>query len=277
MPEGDTIFRTAVHLRAALVGQRIEEVGCGDRKLATGDLRGQVVEAVEARGKHLLIHTDSNVVIHSHMGMTGSWHVYQPGEGWRKPAGHAAIVLRTASAVCVCFYPKTLEQLSPTQLRSHALLGRLGPDILADRGSDQPILERFRVHHPTPIGQAVMNQTIVCGIGNVYKSETLFLTRTHPWILVRQLPDERILEIIHNARRLMLANLGGYPRRTRTGRDGARLWVYRRTGQRCFVCGQTIQVGRQGDLGRTTYWCPECQPYPTDAEFVLGLKTVSST
>jgi endonuclease-8 len=104
-----------------------------------------------------------------------------------------------------------------------------------------------------------MNQTIVCGIGNVYKSEILFLTKTNPFIPVGQMTDEALMHLVHTARKWMMKNLAGYPRQTRFALDGARLWVYGRSGKACFECGQPIQVSRQGDLGRTTFWCPHCQ------------------
>jgi endonuclease-8 len=118
----------------------------------------------------------------------------------------------------------------------------------------------MRVHNQTPIGEAVMNQTVVCGIGNVYKSEMLFLARVSPFVTVGQLSDECLQQLVQTARRLMKKNLEGYPRRTRIGRDGNRVWVYRRSGQPCFVCGTRIKSTRQGDLGRSTFWCSGCQP-----------------
>jgi endonuclease-8 len=124
---------------------------------------------------------------------------------------------------------------------------------------DQEVLRRFRVFDGSPIGEALMNQTIVSGIGNVYKSEILFLNRVSPFATVATLTDERILALIARASELMARNVSGYRRQTRFGRDGGRLWVYGRHGKPCYECGEHIRIRRQGDLGRTTYWCPVCQ------------------
>jgi endonuclease VIII len=259
MPEGDTIFRTAVRLRTALGGQVIEAAESRDPAWNADSLPGRRIEAVEARGKHLLIHLDDQHVIHSHLGMHGAWHVYLPGQTWQKPADRAALCLRTAAAVGACFFPKTLELLTPTALRRHRHLSRLGPDLLGETLDEAEVLRRFRSDPRRAIGQAVMDQTVVCGIGNVYKSEVLFLCGVDPFCAVGELDDDRMLELIRCARRLLAMNLRGEPRRTRFRLDGHRVWVYGRSGKPCFQCGAVIQIRRQGDLGRTTYWCPECQ------------------
>lgn len=199
-------------------------------------------------------------VLHSHLGMTGSWHLYQLGEPWRKPAHRAAVVLQTRSAVAVCFSPKTIELLSADAFRRHPYLQQLGPDLLAEELDEEEILRRFRVHDATPLGQAIMNQTIACGIGNVYKSEVLFMLQLNPFQPVRALTDTQLLALIHTARLWMQKNLDGYPRTTRLkGDGGGRKWVYGRQGSPCFHCRTPIQMQRQGDLGRSTYWCPTCQ------------------
>ena len=262
MPEGDTIFRTAARLRPVLVGRRIEAVRARDPAFPAATLIERAVADVEARGKHLLMHLDDQRTIHTHLGMHGSWHLYQPGEPWSKDRRLAALVLEVPNCVCICFSPKVLQLLSADQLRRHAQLARLGPDLLGRQVDDAEVLRRFRLHDPTPIGEAVMNQSIVAGIGNVYKSEILFLTQTNPLIPVGRLSDEQILKIAQTARQWMAKNLAGYPRRTRSALDGQRLWVYGRNGKPCFECGQLIAVRRQGDLGRTTYWCPQCQAAP---------------
>ncbi len=259
MPEGDTIFRTAVRLREVLLGQEIQAASARESTWPPA-ITGSRVRDVESRGKHLLIHLDRPLTIHSHMGMTGSWHVYRPGETWRKPARRAAMVLNTPAAVAVCFSPKTLELLSELRLKRHPYLSRLGPDLLAAEWDPIDALRRFRPHAGTPLGEAVMNQTIVCGIGNVYKSEVLFLEQLNPFLPIGELPDADLLRVMQRARKLMGDNLEGYPRRTRHALDGRRLWVYGRNDQPCFRCGTLIHMRRQGDLGRSTYWCPDCQP-----------------
>jgi len=260
MPEGDTIFRAATRLKAVLAEQtvaRAESRWLGD--VATG-LQQCKILAVEARGKHLLMTFDNDRVLHSHMGMTGSWHIYQLGEAWLKPAHRAAIVLECPQVCVVCFTPKLLELLTVTGLRRHDYLNRLGPDLLAGPPSDAEVLARFRQCNNLPIGQVVMNQTVVSGIGNVYKSELLFLMRLHPLTLVGDLSDEQILDLTARGRDLMSQNLSGRPRTTRFALDGKRFWAYGRSGQPCYECGTKIELIRQGDAGRTTYFCPRCQP-----------------
>jgi endonuclease-8 len=276
MPEGDTLFRTAARLRPILQGRRIEAATAREPEFQARSLVNQVIEAVDARGKHLLIRLDDSRTIHSHLGMHGSWHVYGKGEPWRKNKRLAGLVIEVdenptdgestpenaspRASVCVCFNPKTLELLSETQLRRHPHLSRLGPDLLGGELDMEEVVRRFRVHDQTPIGGAVMNQTIVCGIGNIYKSEVLFMTRINPFRPVAKLSDEDIARIVNSARKWLRFNaVGGYPRRTRSGLDGASLWVYGRGGRACFRCRTRIRVRRQGDLGRTTFWCPRCQ------------------
>ena len=260
MPEGDTIYRTAARLRCVLDGQQVQSATSPQAALDVGQLAGRRVLATEARGKHLLIHLADNQVIHSHLGMTGSWHIYQHGQPWRKPDRQAALVLDLGAVLCVCFNPKTLQLLSETGLRRHPHLSRLGPDLLGAQFDSETALARFRACPSLPIGQALMNQTIVCGVGNVYKSEVLFLRRLNPFLRIDQLTDDQLRELMREARHLMRRNLIGDPRRTRFGHDGQRVWVYSRRGQPCLVCGRSIRMRRQGDLGRTTYWCPDCQP-----------------
>ena len=162
MPEGDTIFRTATRLRPFLVGRTIEAARARDPLFPAGTLVGRAFLAVEARGKHLLMHLDDGRTIHSHLGMHGSWHWYPPGEPWQKDRRLAALVVEVPGSVCVCFSPKVLQLLSADQLRRHPHLSHLGPDLLAEQVDDAEVLRRFRVHDRTPIGEAVMNQSIVC-------------------------------------------------------------------------------------------------------------------
>ena len=259
MPEGDTIYRTAVNLRAAIEGRVVKSFRCRDRALAFESLMNQNVAGVEARGKHLLVNFENGQVLHSHMGMTGSWHLYRPDEPWRKPVRRAAISLQFEHIVAVCFSPKTLELLSSAAVRRHRQLRQLGPDILAKSVDEAEVLRRFRVHDQTPIGEALLNQTIICGIGNVYKSEVLFLTGINPFDALALLGEHDLRRMIGLARELMLKNLEGYPRRTRYAGDPQRLWVYGRQGEPCFGCATAIMMRRQGDAARSAFWCPACQ------------------
>lgn len=277
MPEGDTIYRSAATLRRALEGRIIRAARGREREidadrdrsrgvhLDPAALIDRTVTSIEARGKHLLVHLDDRSAVHSHMGMTGSWHVYGADVPWRKPARNATLVLELDSdAVVVCFTPKTLEHLSQTRLRRHPWLQRLGPDILATTLDEDEIIRRLARHGMAAIGAAILDQSIVCGIGNVYKSEVLFLERIDPFARVSTLDEESRRRIVRRCRDLMRRNLEGYPRRTRMGRDGARQWVYGRSGERCMKCGARIRMRRQGDLGRSTYYCPSCQQQESD-------------
>lgn len=270
MPEGDTIYRTSATLRPALEGAQIATAKLRDRQFEPHRLVGAAFTSVEARGKHLLMHLSLGGAIHSHMGMTGSWHIYRPGEPWRKPAHFASLELaiqRPAAAhaaerdlAVICFSPKLLELLTTDQLRTHAHLRRLGPDLLAAQFDVPDAVARFRNHSALPLGEAVMNQTIVSGIGNVYKSDLLFLMGFDPFAPVEQFTDAELAAMIAKARGLMKRNLTGAPRQTRFQGDGRRLWAYGRSGEECFKCGAIIQLRRQGEAGRTTCWCPQCQP-----------------
>ena len=242
MPEGDTIHRAATRLRAVLNSQTIKRAESRWLGSAAADsLAGCQIREVEARGKHLLIVLEDGRVIHSHMGMTGSWHIYRPGEPWQKPAQRAAIVLECPEVCVVCFTPKLLEVLTATALKRHDYLNRLGPDLLAEPPRDEDVVARFRQANDLPLGQAIMNQTIVSGIGNVYKSELLFLLRLHPRTPVSELGDEELLALAAKARELMAKNLSGRPRTTRFALDAGRFHVYGRSGKPCYTCGTPIE------------------------------------
>ncbi len=258
MPEGDTIFRTASRLRQAILGQTIEAVR-GRKELNVERLIGCTVDAIEPRGKHLLIRFSGGWNLHSHMGMTGSWHLYRPGEPWWKPEHRAHVVLDTGTWLAICFTPKTLELLSETGLKRHGYLHRLGPDILSDDLDVDDVVHRLLAHADRPLGEAIMDQTIVCGIGNIYKSELLFIERLSPFARVNEFSVAQLRSLIEQARTLMRINLDNAARRTRFRLDGRRFWVYRRSGEKCLVCGTAIAVRRQSDLGRATYFCRRCQ------------------
>ncbi len=260
MPEGDTIHRTATRLRRYLPGREIVSARGREWLIDAPAMTGAMIADVEARGKHLLIKLADGRVIHGHSGMTGSWHVYAHGEAWTKPEKYAGLVIETSDVVVVFFSPKQLELLSPDGFRRHRQLLALGPDLLATDVDMENVIARFRRHHAAPLGVAVMNQAICSGIGNVYKSELLFLHNLDPFARVAAIDDSSLRDLLDLARELMHFNLQGPKRTTRTEGDGGRLWVYGRRGDPCYLCGSAIHLTRQGDAGRTTYWCPECQP-----------------
>ncbi|MEN1681799.1 MAG: DNA-formamidopyrimidine glycosylase family protein [Planctomycetota bacterium] len=270
MPEGDTLYRIANQLRPVLAGQIITAAEAWRPRsgpaIDAPSLVGRRVESVEAVGKHLMIAFDDRRVLHSHLGMTGSWHTYLVGEDWRKPAHRAGIWLATATHVVVNFSPKLLELKSAAELRGDRYLRRLGPDLMLPTVNPADALPRLRRHNAAPIGEAVMNQTLVAGIGNVYKSETLFLTKLDPWRAVASIGDEALLAYLQMTHKLMRRNRGSGWRTTRFAATGPRLWVYGRRGDACLVCGGVIHMRRQGDAARSTYWCPACQPAAGEGE-----------
>jgi endonuclease VIII len=266
MPEGDTIARTADVLRAALVGRTItlarSQSQPGMRRVP--DLSGLVdraVTAVEARGKHLLIAFEGGYTLRTHMRMTGSWHRYRPGERWHRPRASASVILETPESVAVAFSAPVVELLTDAELRRSAALGRLGPDLLAAEFDPAEGLSRLRALDATALGDALLDQWAVAGMGNVYKSEVPFLERLDPWARVSSFTDEELRGALETARRLLRANTRGGARVTTGSRArGEELWVYGRAGRPCRRCGTPVRSARQGELARLTYWCPRCQP-----------------
>ena len=261
MPEGDTIHRAARTLERVLTGKTVRKVLSPLASVADAHLSGLSVEAVEARGKNLLIHFDDGRSLYTHMRMTGSWHVYRPGERWQKPQRLARVVLETDDFLAVCFSAPVVEVLTERQSARHRTLSRLGPDLLSAGFDPREALPRLRERADQPIAEALLVQRVVAGIGNVYKSETLFLSGADPFSPVRAFSDQDLLRMLEKARELMSGNLEGFPRRTqRSPLDSPRYWVYGRSGRACRRCTTRIRMRRQGLNGRSTYWCPGCQP-----------------
>ena len=266
MPEGDTIFRTAVVLRAALAGRRIIAARAQARPglRAVPDLSrlvGALVASVDARGKHLLIGFDNGLTLRSHLRMTGSWHRYRPGETWRRPIHQASAILETAESVAVAFNTPVVELLSDAQLHRSEALTTLGPDLLSRSFDADEALRRLRERDAEELGNALLDQRAVAGIGNVYKSEVAFLEGLCPWRVVGPFSDAQLRAVLATARRLLQANtLGGTRVTTGTDVRGQSLWVYGRAGRPCRKCGSLVEVRRQGELARLTFWCARCQP-----------------
>ena len=222
---------------------------------------GALVTSVEARGKHLLIGFDNGLTLRSHMRMRGSWHRYRPGERWRLPASRANAVLETADAVAVAFSTPTLELLTDAGLARSRALGELGPDLLGGTFDREEAVRRLRERDDMALGEALLDQRAVAGIGNVVKSEVCFVERLDPWAPVGRFTDAELERALATARRLLQANVHGGARVTTGMRGrGRELWVYGRAGRQCRRCGTRIETRRQGELARSTYWCPRCQP-----------------
>ena len=262
MPEGDTILRAARTMQRALAGRRVLSARAPMLPGAGEPLAGRTVSGVSARGKNLLVHFDDGSVLRTHMRMTGSWHLYRPGERWRKPGSQARAVLETEAWVAVCFAAPVVELLRPGEAERHEALTALGPDVLGETFDYADAVRRLRALGDTPLGEAIVAQRAVAGIGNIYKSETLFLTREDPFAPVSAVDERRLARILARARELMKASLGPSPRATRptlSRASGERTWVYRREGRPCRRCGTAIRMRRQGVDRRSTYWCPTCQ------------------
>lgn len=260
MPEGDTTHRTAARLRAALLGRELTRVEL-PRVAGPVPRPGDRVGAVEARGKHLLIHV-GDLVVHTHQRMTGSWRLYRPGERWHTSPAATRVVLGVPGGVAVCAASPVVEVLDPADLPRHPVLRRLGPDLCEEAVDLGAVVGRLRARAgPTrAIGPALLDQRVASGIGNVYRCDVLFLHGLHPWRPVATLTDEELLGVLETAGRLLRDNLA---RPTRTtvprGRPGA-LWVHGRAGRPCRRCGTPVAVDQLGSPPRHVYWCPTCQP-----------------
>ncbi|HEX3509797.1 MAG TPA: DNA-formamidopyrimidine glycosylase family protein [Solirubrobacteraceae bacterium] len=257
MPEGDTIHRAAERIGAALGGSVPDEVLTPhprhrfDRwpeRLAARALLG-----AEARGKHLLLHFEGELALHSHLRMTGLWGIGPTGERWRRSPRRAWLVLRGRGFDVVEFDGPLLELLTETRVRSHPQLTALGGDVLGERFDERAFLARLREDDPTRgFGDALLDQHNVAGIGNLWKSETCFAVAIDPWRRVAEIADEEALAAVGYARERMRAAVRG-------GVDSRPRAVYRRAGLPCPRCGATIRERGQGDNNRVTYWCPGCQ------------------
>jgi endonuclease-8 len=265
MPEGDTIHRTATVLRRALVGGTVTAARAQPRPGLVRvprleSLVGASVTAVEARGKHLLVGFSDGTWLRTHMRMRGSWHRYAPGESWRLPLSRASCILETDTAVAVCFDAPEVELLTDSEVGRHRALTSLGPDLMSPTFDATEAVRRLRARSDVPLGEALLDQRALAGIGNVYKSEICFIERLDPWAPVSTLSEAAATSLVALARRLLLANAAG-GRRVTTGvaRPGASLWIYGRAGRPCRRCGTLVAVRRQGAQARVTYWCPRCQ------------------
>ena len=265
MPEGDTIHKIANFLAPLLEDQIIVRARLANR-FAAEQCTGRRVTNVVARGKHLFIEFEDSSAIRSHLGMYGSWHRYAPHEAWRKPRTQASLVLATATDEYVCFNAKEVELVVTPSVRDRIVHDRLGPDLIADNIDTAWLVRRARefLDDETLIADALLDQRIASGIGNVYKSEVLFIEQLAPQAPLGCVPDEALARCFISAAELLRKNLGGGKRVTRFENDGAgRLWVYGREGLPCLKCDTPIEKGQLGRHHRATYWCPSCQTQPS--------------
>jgi len=259
MPEGDSLHRTAHTLNRVLGQQRLVRVRSSVPAIARAELAGHVVTEVTARGKNLLIHFDDGRVLHTHLRMNGSWHVYRPGERFQRPEHQARVVLEVADALAVCFSAPTVRLLAPNAYENDAYLQGLGPDLIPDEFDEPRAIDGLLALARVPLGEAVMNQTALAGIGNIWKSETLFLCRQDPFQPVSALSREAIAEIVSSARRLLRASVRSQTAPGSVEGGHGQFWVYGRSGKPCRKCGNAVQMQRQGSPPRSTYYCAQCQ------------------
>jgi endonuclease-8 len=253
MPEGDALARTAAGLRPYLVGRKVTAARVRLPGPQVARVVGASVTAVDSVGKNLLIRFDNGLEIRTHLRMTGTWHRYRPGERWQRPAARARLVLEVPGAIAVCFDAPTVELFEQRAEVLHPSLSRLGPDLLAPVADVDEAVRRLRrpSRGSTEIANALLDQTALAGIGNIWKNETLYAERVDPFAHVADLDEDTLRRLALTARRKLQASVAS--------RSEPAL-VYRRAGRPCRRCGTLIRSVQQGDeVPRTTYWCPTCQ------------------
>jgi endonuclease-8 len=264
MAEGDTVHRTAHRLHEWLEGRELSraEAPSAESPLRRqpdrlASLEGSRLERAEARGKHLLLHFSGGLTLHSHLGMRGSWRTHGPGERWGRPIRTAWALLAAGDREAAQFGGPRLALRRERELRLDPRLRSLGPDVLGDdfEPATGVAALRARASAADRIGEALLDQTVLAGIGNIFKSEGCWQVRLSPWRRLGDTGDEELTRLVDATASLMreAVTTGRQPRR-----------VYRRAGAPCPRCGTTIRSRGQGDANRTTYWCPSCQPSPAN-------------
>lgn len=293
MPEGDTVWRTAQRLNRALRGSTLLTGQLRVPKQAAVDLAGKAVVETVSRGKHVLTRFD-DVTVHTQLKMEGSWHVYRTGAPWRSPAFQARVVLANDTWQAVGFRLAVVDLVARDD--EDSVVGHLGPDLLGSDWSDAEALQRLGHDPDLPVGEALLDQRNLAGIGNLYKAEVCFLLGVHPQTPIGQV--DVLPQLVDKAHRLLVANKDR-AEQTTTGntRRGQQAWVFRRAGQPCRRCGTPILEdtfatrddllrgvapdgghvpspadtrtrGQQSAVGRpsrarVSFWCPSCQPAQT--------------
>jgi endonuclease VIII len=275
MPEGDTIYRAARTLHRALANQTVTAFESVLPKLERVEIdtpiTNRTIEKVEAQGKWLLIHFSGDLILLTHMLMSGSWHIYRPNEKWKRHRAHMRIVIHTAQIDAVAFNVPIAEFHTADSLRRRRNFNQLGPNILAPTYDDGEILRRLRANPDLEIGEALLAQSILAGLGNVFKSEIAFVCKVNPFRTVATLSITELTCLVATARKFLQANVTDNSgdqivthtgRRRTTGRSDREenLFVYKRRAQPCRRCATPIQSRKQSPSARTTFWCPTCQP-----------------
>ena len=280
MPEGDTVWQTAKRLHTALAGKVLTRSDLRVPKYATADLTGRIVLDVTPRGKHLLTRIEGGLTLHSHLRMDGTWRIYANGQRWSGggPAHQIRVILGTADRTAVGYRLPVLELLRTTD--EDRAVGHLGPDLLGPDWNPELALANLLADPARPLGEALLDQRNLAGIGNIYKSELCFLLGATPWLPIGALPADRAAKLPAIAKRLLEANrdrplrnttstlTSNTPNRTTAPHTTAPgtpdLFVYGRAPRPCLRCNTSIRTANQGDGSRErpTYWCPTCQVGP---------------
>ena len=279
MPEGDTVWRTARLLDRALAGQVLTRTDLRVPQLANVDLVGGTVRQTVSRGKHLLTRIDADAetppdpsggqpqhaawTLHTHLKMEGAWQVYPPGQRWRRPEHQARVVLATTRTIAVGFSLGIVELVPRSE--EAAVVGHLGPDLLGPDWDEGEALRRLLAVPDRTVHEALLDQTCLAGIGNLYAAELCFTSGVHPLAPIDTVPD--LPRLVRRAQQMLEQNKQRAEQST-TGdlRRGRRTWVYRRDGRDCLRCGTPVRVDQIGPLGRerAIWWCPACQPAPPE-------------
>ncbi len=274
MPEGDTIYRAARTLHRALAGQLVTGFETQLPQLARIDedrpLKGRSVDGVDANGKWMRIYFSGDLILLTHMLMSGSWHIYRPGERWQRPRIQMRAVIYTAPFTAVAFQVPIAEFHSADTLSRHRSVLRVGPDVLAPEFDSVLAVKQIRSQPDLEVGEALLRQDLLAGLGNVFKSEVCFASGVNPFRLVRTLSDAELDMLMMKARSFLLANVAdgagdqivtytGMRRTSGRSDPEARLWVYKRRGEACRKCATPIVSYKQGEGARITFWCPKCQ------------------
>ena len=282
MPEGDTVFRTARALGRALVAKSVTGFRTTYPLLARFDedtpLTGQLVRSVESRGKWLLIHFSGGGTMATHMLMSGSWHIYRPGERWQRPRTNMRILIENSEYVAVAFNVPVAKMLQSDEIERVLPIPQTAVDLLSQEFDMAEVARRMMACGAEEIGDVLLRQQVIAGVGNLFKSEVCYVTATNPFSRVAALDAEKIQALIATSRRLLKANViedsdqvfvtdvGRRRRTTHESDPGASLWVYGRQGEPCRRCGEPIRRRLQGPDARVTFWCPQCQPMPDGSD-----------
>jgi endonuclease-8 len=282
MPEGDTIFRTARAMGRALTAKPVTGFRSTYPLLTRfhddTPLVGQTVASVEARGKWLLIHFSGGSALATHMLMNGSWHIYRPGERWQRPRAHMRIVLENCDYVTVAFTVPVAKMLRPQELERALRIPPTAIDVLRTDFDASEVQRRILACAAEEIGDVLLHQDVIAGVGNVFKSEICFVTGISPFCKISELSAEKISTLVAAARTLLKTNVledsgegivtfGGRKRRTtHSSSPGESLWVYGRYAEPCRKCAAAIRRRMQEPDVRVTFWCPQCQPMPDGQE-----------